>query len=183
MRGSVLPRGARRAGASLAVLVVSLVAVFATLNAVRSRPEPLSGALESPDAVAEAVLEAMAARDAERLARLVLSEGEFRDHVWPYLPVSRPEVNMPFDVMWGMLRQNSQAYLRQTLAALDGEPPLEVRGVRFAGETSTYGDVRVHRDAELVVGAPDGSERVVRLFGSLIEQNGAWKVFSYVADD
>lgn len=170
-------------GVSLAVLFGGLIAVFATLNAIGSRPEPLAATLDSPGAVAEAVLEAMGARDVERLDLLVLSEAEFRGHVWPYLPVSRPEVNMPFDVMWGMLRQNSQAYLRQTLAALDGEPPLEVRGVRFAGETSTYGDVRVHRDAELVVGAPDGSERVVRLFGSLIEQNGAWKVFSYVADD
>jgi hypothetical protein len=43
--------------------------------------------------------------------------------------------------------------------------------------------VRVHRDAELVVRDADGATRAVRLFGSLIEQDGAWKVFSYVADD
>jgi len=172
-------RGAR---ISLAVLFVVLVVVFATLNASRSRPDPLAETLESPDAVAAAVLESMAVGDVSRLEALALTEQEFRDHVWPYLPVSRPEVNMPFDFIWGQLRQTSRTYLHQTLAAVDGAS-FELRGVRFAGETSDYGDVRVHRDAELVVAGPDGSDRVVRVFGSLVEQNGAWKVFSYVADD
>lgn len=182
MSGSFLWRDARRAGVSLAVLLVGLVVVFATLNAARSRPGPLSGTFDSPDAVASAVIEAMATRDLGRLERLALSEAEFRGHVWPYLRVSRPEVNMPFALLWGQLQQTSRGYLRQTLATVDSES-LELRDVRFAGESSTYGDVRVHRDTELVVGDPDGGERVVRLFGSLIEQDGRWKVFSYVADD
>jgi hypothetical protein len=41
----------------------------------------------------------------------------------------------------------------------------------------------VHRDAELVVAGRDGDERIVRVFGALVEQEGRWKVFSYVADD
>lgn len=174
-------RGARRAGVSLAILFVGLIAVFATLNAARS-PSPLTGTLGSPDAVASSVIDAMATGDVDRLEGLALTEEEFREHVWPYLPVSRPEVNMPFDFLWGQLSQTSRTYLRQTLGAINGTS-FDLQGVRFAGETSTYGDVRVHRDAELVVRDADGTERVVRLFGSLIEQDGAWKVFSWVADD
>jgi hypothetical protein len=180
--GLLSRRGARTTGVSLAVLCAALVALFAWLNAARSLPDPLAGTRGSPEAVAEAVLEAMAAGDTACLRALALTEEEFRGHVWPHLPVSRPEVNMPFDVMWGMLAQTSHGYLRQTLAAVDGDR-LVLRSLRFAGASSTYGQVRVHRDAELVVAGRDGDERIVRVFGALVEQEGRWKVFSYVADD
>jgi len=41
----------------------------------------------------------------------------------------------------------------------------------------------VRRRTQLVVGSSDGRESVVQLFGSMIEQNGRYKVFSYVVDD
>jgi len=40
--------------------------------------------------------EAMHAGDLERLRSLVLTRDEFWAHVWPYLPASRPERNVPF---------------------------------------------------------------------------------------
>jgi hypothetical protein len=55
--------------------------------------------------------------------------------------------------------------------------------VRVAGNTSQYGDVVVSRMTELVVASGDGAERVVRLFGSMVQQDGRYKVFSYVVDD
>jgi len=58
----------------------------------------------------------------------------------------------------------------------------ELRRVHLAGEPSTYGDDTVHRGIELVVATGQGEERI-RLLGSMIEQGGRWKVFSYVVDD
>jgi hypothetical protein len=176
----LVPRDARRAGVSLAVILVAAVGVFASLNVARTRPAPLANGHPSPQALAGAVLQAMTAGDLERLRAMALTEEEFRAHVWPHLPASRPERNVPFDFVWDMLQQNSDGYLRQSVSRVHDVPAL--LRVEFAGETSTYGDVAVHRDTELVVAAGEGEARI-RLLGSMIEQNGAWKVFSYVVDD
>jgi hypothetical protein len=167
---------------ALVALLAAAVVSFASANASRARPAPLRNTLSSPEAVAAAVIEAIERGDLDRLRALALTEEEFRAHVWPDLPASRPERNVPFDFVWDTLCQNSEAHLRQTVARAGGTP-VELRGVRFAGETSTYGEVTVRRDTTLVVSGPDGTERLVRLFGSTIEHDGAWKVFSYVVDD
>ena len=170
-------RAASRYG--LAALAVAIIAaLLASVTAFRSGPAPLANTLSSPEAVAEAVVEAMQAGDLERLRALALTEEEFRAHVWPELPVSRPEVNAPFDFVWNTLHDRSELFLRQRVGSFQGQS-LDVKAVTFAGGTSTYGDVEVHRDTELVIGGETGDRRV-RLFGSLIEQDGAWKVFSYV---
>jgi hypothetical protein len=180
---AIRPRGlTAKAGVSLAVVLVASIALFAAVNASRTAPAPLTHTYASPDALAKAVIDAMEEGDLDRLQALALTEEEFRTHVWPHLPASRPERNVPFDFVWGTLRQNSEGHLRQTLAGFpDGS--VELRRVESAGETSDYGDVVVRRDTTLLVAGTDGRERVVRLFGSLIEQDGAWKVFSYVVDE
>src|SRR5687767_9252327 len=61
---------------------------------------PLSHTFDSPEALASAVVAGLARRDAAALSSLVLSEQEFRAHVWPVLPASRPERNLPFDYVW-----------------------------------------------------------------------------------
>jgi hypothetical protein len=167
--------------ASLAVVLVASIALFAAVNASRTAPTPLANTYASPDALAQAVIDAMAEGDVQRLQALALTEEEFRAHVWPHLPASRPERTVPFDFVWGTLRQNSEGHLRQTLAGFP-DRSIELRRVESAGRTSEYGVVVVRRDTTLLVAGTDGRQRVVRLFGSLIEQDGAWKVFSYIVD-
>lgn len=178
---SVSARQRRRLGVWLALAVAITVTLFVSLNAWRARPVPLANTFSSPEALAEAVIEAMRSEDIDRLRTLALTEKEFRAHVWPDLPAARPERNVPFDFVWGRLQQNSEAHLRHTVAGL-GDRPLRLRDVRFTGEASEYGAVVVHRNTQLGVTANDGAEHVVRLFGSTIEQGGRYKVFSYVVD-
>lgn len=177
------PRAMAASRYPLAALAAIAIAggLFASLNAFRSRPAPLASTLSSPEAVAAAVVEAMQAGDLVRLRALALTEEEFRAHVWPDLPVSRAEVNAPFDFVWGRLHASSELFLRQTVSAFR-DRSIDVKAVTFEGETSTYGDVTVHRDTQIVLAGGDGRRRV-RLFGSMIEKDGAWKVFSYVVDD
>jgi hypothetical protein len=110
-------------------------------------------------------------RDAESLHALAITEPEFSQHVWPELPASRAERNLPFSYVWGDLRQKSGTRLSATLAAQGGQR-YTLEEVRFSGET---------RSVFLVQG-PDGP-RELRLCGSMIEKDGRWKVFSYVVDD
>jgi hypothetical protein len=147
-----------------------------------SRVPPLASTHASIDALAAAVLQAVARRDAMTLRSLALNEREFRDYVWPELPAARPERNLPFSYVWGDLRQKSEASLQQVLARAGGTS-MTLVGVRFGGGATAYPSYVVHRETILRVRTANGPVQEVRVFGSALEKQGAWKVFSYVVDD
>jgi hypothetical protein len=142
---------------------------------------PLVNTQDSAEGVASAVLEAFARRDRAALEALAINEAEFSDHVWPYLPASRPERNLPLSYVWGDLHQKSAASLTQALDTHGGRR-YELLGVDFADRTD-YGAYRLHREATLRVRDAAGQAMTIRVCGSMIERDGAWKVFSYVVDD
>ncbi len=145
------------------------------------RVPPLAHTYPSPSLLASAVLDALSRRDRAALEALALNETEFRDHVWPQLPASRPERNLPFSYVWGDLRQKSSQALDSVIAREGGER-YEPIDVRFAAE-SDYRTYRVHREATFRVRDATGTELDLRVCGSMLEQDGSWKVFSYVAGD
>ena len=152
------------------------------LLAVSCSGAPLPNAHESPEALSRAVLAAIETRDADALRSLALNKDEFTEHVWPDLPAARPERNLSSSFVWGDLNRKSNIMLRGTLTAHGGKPYALV-SVRFLGETTQYDSYRVHRESELTVKESDGTERQIRVFGSMIEKGGRYKVFSYVIDD
>ena len=157
------------------VLVASLAAQCGP-----SRPSFARGQ-SSSSALASAVLVAIERNSPTMLRDLALSEQEFRDHVWPDLPAAQPERNLPFSYVWGELRQKSQAGLAGILARYGGQR-YELVGVRFDGPSTRYTTCEVHRDTVLTVRDQSGMQHDVELFGSSVEQDGRWKVFSFVVD-
>jgi hypothetical protein len=143
---------------------------------------PLAHTQASPRALAQAVLDALERRDRAALEALALSEQELRDHVWPDLPVARPERNVPFSYVWTDLRQKSDASLTRLLAARGGQR-LTLLDVGFGAEATRYGAYVVHRRTVLRVRNEQGDAEDLQLFGSSLELDGAWKVYSYVTDD
>jgi hypothetical protein len=143
---------------------------------------PLSSTFESPEALAEAVLEAFGREDAETLKTLPLTKEEFRLHVWPKLPASRPERGLPFDYGWGDLHQKSIASIAGNFARYKGRK-LELLSIRFKDGRTDYGTFVVHRESEMRVKDPEsGIEFDLSLFGSVMEYRGRYKIFSYVTD-
>jgi hypothetical protein len=110
----------------------------------------LSHTFDSPETLARAVLDALAARDEAVLAALPISATEFRQVVWPELPSSRPEVNLPVEYAWGDLSTKSCGHLVATLQKW-GARRLELVSVEFRGETTTYKSFSVHRKTVLTV--------------------------------
>lgn len=144
-------------------------------------PAALAEARPSARALAEDVLRAFERRDKAAALTLAVSEAEFREHIWPELPAARPERNLPVDYVWNDLRQKSDNSLSARMAA----PPaagLTLIDVRFESVTA-YKSFQVHRAAVFVVRDGSGNQRDLRLCGSMVEQAGRWKVFSYVVDD
>jgi hypothetical protein len=157
------------------------VVVLASLCAACGS-QPLEGARPTARDLANAVLLGFERSDAATLQSLVISEREFREHIWPELPASRPERNLPFSYVWDELRQKSEHSLGRLLT--QHEPgSLEVVRVEYAGRTTHYATFAVHRDTVLVVRDRSGAERRLRLYGSTLEKDGAFKVFSYVVEN
>ena len=161
-------------------LIPALLLASCALSCART--PNLAHSHESPEALTRAVLSAIERKDANALNALALNEQEFREHVWPDLPASRPERNLPFSYVWGDLHQKSDARLGQTLA-LHGGARYTLTAVRFRGETTVYPSYRVHRESEIALRDSQNREQSVRLFGSVIEKDGRFKVFSYVIED
>jgi hypothetical protein len=164
-------------------VTVAVIALAVLSGCAREIPRsPLGHTFESPEEAAQAVLDALATRDLPGLERLALTEQEFREHVWPELPASRPERNMPFDYVWGQSIQRSRDFLRQTFATHEGQR-FELLAVEFDGETTDYPSFSVSRRTALVVRNGDGEEERLRLFGSLLRQGDRYKIYSYVITD
>jgi hypothetical protein len=165
-----------------AVLSSSFFVLSSAAAAVGCGPTPLSDAQPSAEALARVVMAAVERRDEAALRRLAISEDEFRDRVWPSLPAARPERNMPMSYVWGDLRQKSDGGLRSVLAEHGGQR-YTFEKIRFAGETTDYAAFRVHREAVFVVRRGSDGPIELRLCGSMLESDGAWKIFSFVVDD
>lgn len=145
---------------------------------------PLSNTFESIEELAATVLDGLERGRGQALWRLALSKEEFRDVVYPVLPASRPERNTPLEYTWSTLETKSSNALGATLSEHRGRRYELVR-VDFVGKEQRqrdFGAFYVYRDARVVVKREDGSETSLDLFGSVIERNGRFKVFSYVTD-
>ena len=144
-------------------------------------PPPLADTRSSPEALATAVLDALADGDADRLAALALNGREFRDVVWPALPASRPERGVPVSYAWGDLNQKSANALRRLVARWGGHR-FTLLDVAYDGGTTDYGAFRVHRETRLRVRDENGREIEMRFYGSTLVRGGEHKVFSFVVD-
>lgn len=176
----------RASGAALgivaAVIATAACSGSAPAEPTRATAAALSHTFESADALARSLLDALARNDLARLRALPLSEAEFRDHVWPELPTSRPERNVPFDYAWGQMKQHSDGSLQQTMARYGGKSLALVR-TRFTGETTQYQSFAVMRESEIMAADETGRELVLRLYGAALVKDGRYKLFSYVVDD
>jgi hypothetical protein len=172
-------KGASRG--ALRHLACLFLACAAAASAAGCSSPTLRGTLESDRAVAEAVLAAVAANDRAALMDLSLSKDEFEDIVWPTLPVSRPEVGMPMTYVWQDTFTKSRTSLSRILERHGGQR-FELVDVESRGETTQHGRFAVSRKTHLIVRDAEGQERVLRLFGSIIRQDGRSKVYSYVVD-
>lgn len=164
-------------------LLLSLLTLSSVVIACGTAPPPESytGLSATKEAAAQAVVDALAARDVERLTALAVTEVEFRRHIYPELPASAPEVNMPVDYLWADTNMKSRGQLARTLEE-HGRRAMTVESVRFGGRPTEYDGFTIHPDTYVTVRDAAGATRELRLFGSMIETATGWKVYSYIVD-
>lgn len=130
-------------------------------------------------ALAELALQAAAAGDAVALNSLRVTEREYKEHFFPELPEAGPTHNIPVEFHWYHLNLRSLKGLQDVIDEHAGQryELLDVFATQGAQDFKTF---RAHRKVELKVRrAPDGAEAQIRLFGSVLERNGEFKILSF----
>lgn len=168
--------GRLRATGAFPLCVALLAVVLAAAGCGRGGPR-FEATFESPRALAAAVLSALEAKDRATLEQIALSEAEFREEVFPEMPAWG---KIPMSYVWEDLRQKSSNQVSRLLASLGGQS-LAVEDVVFDGGATAYKTFVVHRKPRLVVKElASGQRRDIAIFGSVIEHEGRYKLFSYV---
>ena len=142
----------------------------------------LKGSAVSPHALGRLLLERLREGDLSEVAQLGLSKEEWVRHVWPVSAANRPGSNFTPDFVWGLDAFRSQRDLSDTVRRYS-DKELELIRVRFRKGIRDYDGFRLQRDARLEVGLPEGGKRELKLFGSVFERNGEFKIFSFKTDN
>lgn len=137
----------------------------------------LSDAYDSPESASREFLEVLAHGDRERILALALNREEFETLIYPTLPASRPGSNLSAEFVWRQSLLQSLAGLSRTMHYAGRK--YELIGVRAAGGTKQYKGFVLLCDVRLKVRNEDGQERELRLFSSIIEMDGQYKIYSY----
>jgi hypothetical protein len=159
------------------VLVVCLLTglVFQSVAAERRN---LEAAASSPEELVRGFLAALSHDDLDQVRRLAVTEEEFATYIWPELPAAAPDRNLTVQFVWNNMNVRSQSNLRHLMDALGGQR-LELEELRFTGKTTEYATYRIHRNSELVVRDRTGKISIGRLFGSVLELDGQFKILSF----
>jgi hypothetical protein len=181
LRHSDCSRLLRKPAATLCLLAALGLAACGSHNSVSASARLRNGA-PSQEALAQAVLQAIARQDIQAMKDLALSKEEFARYVWPELPVSNPRTNVPLDFVWNDVYFRSTLRMQAIFDDLKGKEFGPVR-VRCRRKEESYATHRAWPDMEVILRGADGKEFSYPLFGTLIEMDGIWKVYSYAPYD
>lgn len=135
--------------------------------------------MESPEALGEAAVVALAANDDGALASLVVTRDEYEALLWPELPDGE---HVTFDFVWGMSMPRTRKARRDQLGEYGGLP-LELVRVEVGRETEAYDGFTLYKDSRMWVrNRESGVEGQLPLMDVLVEMGGGWKFLNFRDD-
>jgi hypothetical protein len=140
------------------------------------RVSSLAGGLPSREALVLAFVRAVEQRDTTALVRLAVSAAEFAWLVYPSSDYTKPPLQQAPQIVWFLASSESDQGLRRLLAR-HGGAPLGFHFHRCADTPAVQGRNRLWSGCVVVLG--DSAAPPIRLFGTLLERDGRWKVLSF----
>lgn len=143
--------------------------------------DSLSPAFATKEDLARAFVTAVAANDIRRLAQTLLDRAEFAWLYYPENPISHPPYELAAGIAWFELEGNSLAGVRRALAAYAGREP-SFRGLACAADPVVQGANRLWNGCTVTLALEDGATASVRMFGSILERRGRFKLVTAAND-
>jgi hypothetical protein len=142
-----------------------------------------SGTYATQEELFDALEASIGSGDPELLRGMAVNQAEFRDVVWPTLDIAkRPKSNFTWEFVWSQHETKHEKCLLRTSHDYAGQR-FDIVAVSFNGRTTDHGTFKIHRDSEVEIVRPDGTQERVSLFGSLLETvDGRYKIYSFIND-
>jgi hypothetical protein len=143
-------------------------------------PRVLANASTSAEDLARRFLDALGRDDLEAIKALRLEKSEFCSYVWPELPASKLP-NVTCDFAWSQATLNSMAGMNSMLKK-HKRHRYELVSLRFAAPEERHESFVVLKDPLVTVRDETGETNELCLFGSMLQMDGQYKLFSFVVD-
>ncbi len=140
----------------------------------------LANAQMSAEELSRNFLKALANEDMKFIESLRLTKEEFCQYVFPELPASKTP-NVTCDFVWQQATLKSLSGLSEMYPKHKGKK-YQFVALRFEKGIDSYPTYQVHKETHLVVKDETGKRQELRLFGSMLEMDGKYKLFSFVID-
>lgn len=143
--------------------------------------DSLAGGAPSRDSLVARFVDAIARLDTAAVRAMVLDRAEYGWIYFPSLQRMNPGVRMQPEVMWMLHVQDSEKGITRVLRRLGGG---QARFGAYACEDAPQveGGNRYWHACTVETIAPDGETAALKLFGSLVERGGRWKIVSCAND-
>ena len=139
---------------------------------------PLVNAKASEWDLCEEVLGALHAKDAKALQALRITESEYKTYLFPEFPATRAGTDTNVDFHWDHLNIRSFRGIQDALDQFGGMD-LELLDIITEG-VDEYPSYQLLNKVRLKVRRkPDGEEKVIRVFGSIVELDGQYKLLAF----
>jgi len=139
---------------------------------------PFVGGKSSPELLAEAILDALEARDFQGLMALGITGQEFADIMYQEFPESRPICNSDAATAYFFLDRTNHSGCTLGLTNWGGQD-LQLVGIRYTIGRAPYTNFTLYRGVNIYVLGPNGEAGVIKFARTFAERNGTWKVYSY----
>jgi hypothetical protein len=119
--------------------------------------------------------------DRAALERLAVTKAEYAWIIFPLLPLGAPPYNQPPDVAWMLQQSESRTGLTRLLDQ-QKRGVIRIRGYQCVGGPTTYGLLRAWPKCITHRIDDSGAAHDARLFGSVVEYRGRFKILSFAND-
>jgi hypothetical protein len=123
-------------------------------------------------------MKALAAGDSYELRTMALSPREFADLVYPESPYTHPPYRQSAALVWNQIQNPSESGLTRLIRRL-GQQPLRYLDHRCDANPDRQGHNLIWTNCVVRLSGPNGDTTTHRLFGSIIQRGGRFKIVSY----
>jgi len=163
------------------VHVDSIFPIEEEIRRFREGMTPVSaftGGETSKEALVDALLRRLEAADTTGVAELAMTRTEFAFLYYPHTMYTRPPYELSPALVWFQQQNRSSRGLSRLLQAYAGKT-LHDTGFRCPDEGEAFGEGRIWHGCTVLGVVPTGESVEERLFGSILELDGRYKLVSF----
>lgn len=138
----------------------------------------LTGGSQPREALVRRFMKALAADDSAELRTMELNAREFADLVYPESPYTHAPYRQSPALVWNQIQNPSASGFRRLVRRL-GNQPLQYLDHRCDSNPDRQGRNLLWTNCSVRLRGPNGDTTTHRLFGSVIQRDGSFKIVSY----